>query len=196
MNTNFDQLKEAYDLTGKRVAVIATDGFEQSELDVPVEALETCGAWVDIISPEPGYICSWDEENWGEEREVSDTLDEVSAEDYDALVIPGGVLNSDTLRTFEEAVSFARAFFEQKKPVAVICHGGQLLIEADVVRGRKLTSYESIRKDLENAGAIWEDQSVVVDQGLVSSRKPSDLPDFCRKMCEEIFEGSHAKQHA
>ena len=196
MNTNFDQLKEAYDLTGKRVAVIATDGFEQSELDTTVEALETCGAWVDIISVKPGYICGWDEENWGEEREVSDTLDEVSAEDYDALVIPGGELNSDTLRTFEEAVTFTRDFFEQQKPVAAICHGVQLLIEAEVVKGRKLTSYESIRKDLENAGALWEDQSVVVDQGLVTSRKPSDLPDFCRKMCEEIHEGTHARQHA
>ncbi len=196
MKIDFQELKKNYDLSGKRVAVIATDGFEQSELDVPVEALETCGAKVDIIAPEAGTIKGWDDKDWGKKRDVTKTLDEVSAADYDALVVPGGVLNSDTLRTFPKAVAITRDFFGQNKPVAVICHGGQTLIEADVVKGRKMTSYKSIRKDLENAGAIWEDSSVVVDQGFVTSRSPDDLPDFCRKMCEEIQEGKHRGQHA
>lgn len=196
MKINFEQLQSTYNLTGKRVAVIATDGFEQSEFDVPVEALESCGATVDIIAPEEGSIRGWSDNDWGEERDVTATVADVSAEDYDALVIPGGVINSDALRMNDDAVRFTIDFFEQHKPVAAICHGGQLLIEAGVVEGRKLTSYKAIRKDLENAGAKWKDASVVVDQGLVTSRKPDDLPDFCRKMCEEIQEGIHAKQHA
>lgn len=196
MKINFEQLQSTYNLTGKRVAVIATDGFEQSEFDVPVEALESCGATVDIIAPEEGSIRGWSDKDWGEERDVTAAVADVSAEDYDALVIPGGVINSDALRMNDDAVRFTIDFFEQHKPVAAICHGGQLLIEAGVVEGRKLTSYKAIRKDLENAGAKWKDASVVVDQGLVTSRKPDDLPDFCRKVCEEIQEGIHAKQHA
>jgi len=196
MKTDFNQLKANYDLIGKRVAVLATDGFEQSELDVPVEALRTCGAHVDIIAPQAGTISGWSGTDWAEKRKVDKVLSEVSADQYDSLVLPGGVLNSDKLRTIPEAVEFTREFFEQQKPVAAICHAGQLLIEADLVEGRTLTSYPSIRVDLENAGAIWEDSSVVVDQGLTTSRSPDDLADFCEKLCEEILEGTHSGQHA
>jgi len=195
MKIDFNKLKATYDLTGKRVAVLATDGFEQSELDVPVQALKDCGAQVDIIAPKAGTICGWSEKNWGQPRKVDKVLSDVSADYYDSLVLPGGVLNSDSLRTFPDAVEFAREFFEQQKPVAAICHAGQLLIEADLVEGRTLTSYASIRIDLENAGALWEDSSVVVDQGLTTSRSPEDLPDFCDKLCEEILEGVHRGQH-
>lgn len=196
MKIDFTLLKATYDLTGKRVAVLATDGFEQSELDVPVEALRTCGAHVDIVAPQSGSICGWNGKDWGEKRKVDKVLADVTADYYDSLVLPGGVLNSDKLRTIPEAVEFTREFFEQQKPVAAICHAGQLLIEADLVDGRTLTSYASIRLDLENAGALWEDLSVVVDNGLTTSRSPDDLPDFCNKLCEEILEGAHRGQHA
>jgi protease I len=196
MKTDFKLLKATYDLTGKRVAVLATDGFEQSELDVPVEALKTCGAEVDIVAPQLGTIRGWTGKDWGEARKVDKALAEVTGDYYDSLVLPGGVLNSDKLRTIPEAVEFAREFFEQQKPVAAICHAAQLLIEADLVDGRTMTSYSSIRLDLENAGATWEDLSVVVDNGLTTSRSPDDLPDFCNKMCEEILEGAHRGQHA
>lgn len=196
MKIDFEKLQKSYHLVGKRVAIIATDGFEQSEFDVPVEALESCGASVDIIAPELGTIRGWIDNEWGEDRDVTAAVADVSADDYDALVIPGGVLNSDALRMNEDAVQFAIDFFNQHKPVAAICHGAQLLIEAGVVDGRKMTSYAAIRKDLENAGARWKDASVVVDQGLVTSREPDDLPDFCRKVCEEIMEGIHEEQHA
>lgn len=196
MKIDLNQLKATYDLTGKRVAVLATDGFEQSELDVPVEALLICGAHVDIVAPQSGNIRGWSEKDWGKERKVDKILADVAADNYDSLVLPGGVLNSDKLRTIPEAVEFTREFFEQHKPVAAICHAGQLLIEADLVDGRTLTSYASIRLDLENAGALWEDLSVVVDNGLTTSRSPDDLPDFCEKMCEEILEGAHRGQHA
>jgi protease I len=196
MKNDFSALSKKYDLSTKRVAVLATDGFEQSEFDVPVEALKACGAQVDVIAPKSGTICGWDDKNWGKDRDVTKTLDEVSASDYDGLVLPGGVLNSDAIRTFPKAVDFTRDFFKQQKPVAAICHAPQLLIEAGVVEGRTLTSYKSIRKDLENAGARWKDKSVMVDQGLTTSRQPDDLPDFCAKMCEELYEGKHARQHA
>ncbi len=196
MKTDFKKLKANYDLIGKRVAVLATDGFEQSELDVPVEALRTCGATVDIIAPQAGTIYGWSVTDWCERRKVDKTLSEVSADHYDSLVLPGGVLNSDKLRTNPDAVEFTREFFEQQKPVAAICHAGQLLIEADLVEGRTLTSYPSIRIDLENAGAIWEDSSVVVDRGLTTSRSPEDLADFCEKLCEEILDGNHSRRHA
>lgn len=196
MKIDFKLLKATYDLTGKRVAVLATDGFEQSELDVPVEALKTCGADVHIVAPDAGTIRGWSGKDWGEERKVDKVLGDITADHYDSLVLPGGVLNSDKLRTIPDAVEFTREFFEQQKPVAAICHAGQLLIEADLVDGRTLTSYSSIRLDLENAGANWEDLSVVVDNGLTTSRSPDDLPDFCNKLCEEILEGAHRGQHA
>ena len=181
-------------LQGKRIAILATEGFEQSELEQPREALDEAGAETDVISPEAESIRGWDEDNFGDAVEVDVGLDDADPEDYDALLLPGGVMNPDKLRLEPKAVEFVRAFFAAGKPVAAICHGPQLLIEADVVRGRKLTSYPSIKTDLMNAGAQWVDQEVVVDNGLVTSRKPDDIPAFNRKMIEEFAEGRHAGQ--
>lgn len=178
-------------LENKKVAVLATDGFEQSELEKPVAALKDAGATVEIVSIKPGKIKGWDEKNWGKEVTVDKTLDQVSSNDYDALVLPGGVMNPDTLRTNKAAVAFAKAFMDAKKPVSAICHGPWLLAEADAVQGRKMTSYQSIQTDLKNAGANWVDEEVVTDNGLVTSRNPDDLPAFCKKMIEEIGEGRH-----
>lgn len=183
-------------LTGKKVAILATDGFERSELMSPQSALQDVGATVHIISDHGGSIRSWHKQDWNETVDVDKTLDEVNAEDYDALVVPGGVINPDKLRTNEKAVSFIRDFFAQHKPVASICHGPQLLIEADVVNGRNMTSYPSIKTDLINAGANWEDSEVVTDSGLVTSRNPDDLPAFNAKMVEAIAEGKHEEQLA
>lgn len=180
----------------KRVAILATNGFEESELKSPKEAIEQQGWTADIIAPESGSITSWADKNWGAEYDVDKVLGEVSASEYDALVLPGGVINPDKLRVNEDAISFIKAFFDQKKPVAAICHGPQLLINAEVVEGRKLTSVKNISQDLKNAGAQWEDSEVVVDQGLVTSRTPDDLPAFNKKLVEEIKEGKHALQHS
>ena len=170
------------DLVGKRVAILATNGFEQSELEEPRQALEEAGASTVVISPEEDEIRAWDEDDWGYTVEVDEKLSEANPAEFDALLLPGGVQNPDTLRTLPAAVQFVRAFFEAGKPVAAICHGPQLLIEADVVRNRKLTSFPSIKKDLTNAGAKWTDQPVVTDNGLVTSRRPSDIPRFNEKM--------------
>ena len=183
-----------HDLSNKQVAVLVTDGFEQSEFTRPIEALREAGARVHVVSPSPGEVRAWDEEDWGEQFHVDVALENAHAEDYDALVLPGGVMNPDTLRQNDGAVQFARSFFEQHKPVAAICHGPQVLIDAEVVDGRTLTSYPSLRKDLENAGARWVDEEVVVDNGLVTSRRPSDLDAFCDKLVEEVAEGLHQKQ--
>lgn len=171
-----------------------THGVELAEFEKPLEALQNENASVEIISTENGSIKSWDKGNWGKEIYVDKTVDEISADEYDALVLPGGVINPDKLRTNEKATGFVRSFFEQKKPVAAICHGPWTLINAGVVDGKKMTSYKSLQKDLENAGATWVDQEVVVDQGLVTSRNPDDLPAFCNKMVEEIKEGVHEGQ--
>lgn len=181
-------------LNGKRVAILVTDGFEQSELEQPRVALNAAGAITEIVSPKEATVRAWDGDDFGDTFDVDVTLDEAAPEDYDALLLPGGVMNPDQLRTLPEAVAFARHFFEAGKPVAAICHGPQLLIEADAVRGRKLTSFPSLKTDLRNAGAKWVDEAVVVDQGLVTSRKPSDIPQFNEKMIEEIAEGFHAAQ--
>jgi len=183
-------------LKGKRVAIVATDGFEQSELLEPKNALEAAGARTDIISPKPGSIRGWAEKEWGQNVAVDRTIDSVNTNDYDAVVLPGGVMNPDKLRRDERVLKFVRGFFEQKKPVAAICHGPWTLIDAGVVQGRRMTSYESIQSDLKNAGAQWSDEPVVVDQGLVTSRKPADLPQFNAKVIEEIREGVHQRQHA
>lgn len=183
-------------LIGKKVAVLVANGFEQVELTEPVKAMEEQGATVHIISPENGKVKGWDETDWGREFDVDVALDSANADDYNALVLPGGVMNPDHLRMNRNAVAFTKAFFEAGKPVAAICHGPWLLVEADVVSGREMTSYPSIRRDLENAGANWLDQEVVVDQGLVTSRNPDDLPAFNAKVVEEIEEGVHAGQHA
>ncbi len=178
----------------KKVAILATHGFEESELSSPKEHLEQQGWTAHIVSPQSGTIKAWAEKDWGKEYPVDKTLDEVSASDYDALVLPGGVINPDQLRTNKAAISFVQEFFQQHKPVAAICHGPQILISAEAVEGRKMTSVESISIDLKNAGAQWEDSEVVTDKGLVTSRTPKDLPAFNAKMVEEIKEGQHAEQ--
>ena len=180
----------------KRIAILATDGFEEIELTSPKEAMEKEGFQVDIVSTESGKIKAWDKTNWSKEYDVNYTLDQVTARDYNALMLPGGVLNPDKMRRSEKALDFVREFFKQHKPVAAICHAPQILINAGVVKGRKLTSFSSIRKDLENAGANWVDQEVVVDEGFVTSRNPDDLPAFNAKLIEEIKEGKHEDQHA
>jgi protease I len=181
-------------LNGKKVAILATEGFEQAELEKPREALDAAGATTQIVSPKEGQIRAWDESDWGDTFDVDLPLEDADANDFDALLLPGGVLNPDKLRQQPKAVEFVRAFFAAGKPVAAICHGPQMLIEADVVRGRKLTSYPSIKRDLMNAGAKWSDQPVIVDSGLVTSRKPDDIPQFNAKMIEEFAEGVHSRQ--
>lgn len=178
----------------KRIAILATDGFEESELKSPKEYLEEQGWTAEIVSLKAGKIKGWSDGNWSNEYEVTTTVDQANPDDYDALMLPGGVINPDKLRIEEKAVEFVRAFFKAKKPVAAICHAPQLLIEADVVTGRKMTSFSSIKKDLINAGALWEDAEVVCDHGLVTSRNPNDLPAFNKKMVEEIREGKHDRQ--
>ena len=180
----------------KRIAILATDGFEESELKSPKEAMEKEGFTVEIISEKEGKIKSWKDGNWSAEYTVDSTLQNANASDYDALMLPGGVINPDKLRRNEEALKFVKHFFEQKKPVAAICHGPQTLISAGVVKGRKMTSFSSIKDDLINAGAHWVDEEVVVDQGFVTSRTPKDLPAFNSKLIEEIKEGKHYRQHA
>ncbi len=183
-------------IKNKRVAILATDGFEESELVSPLNALKHAGAEVEIISPKSGQIKSWKDGNWNMSIDVDKTLDQADSKDYNALMIPGGVINPDLLRKEEPAVKFVRAFFDDHKPVGAICHGPQMLIEADVVNGRNLTSYHSISTDLKNAGANWMDEEVVTDAGLVTSRSPKDLDAFNSKLVEEIAEGKHAEQTA
>jgi len=178
----------------KRIAILATNGFEESELKSPKEYLEQQGWTADIVSLKSGTIKGWKDGNWSNEFEVNYTLDEVSSKDYDALVLPGGVINPDQLRRDEKAVSFVKDFFSESKPVTAICHGPQILVDAEVLEGRNITSFPSVRKDLINAGAVWTDEEVVVDSGLVTSRTPDDLPAFNKKMVEEIKEGKHEMQ--
>lgn len=179
-------------LTGKRIALLATNGFEDSELTRPLEAVEAAGAEVIVISEETGEITGKE----GTTVPVDATVSTVSAEDYDGLLLPGGVANPDKLRTNQDAVTFTRSFFELHKPVAAICHAPWILIEADVVSGRTLTSWPSLKTDLINAGANWVDEEVVTDNGFVTSRKPDDLDAFCAKAVEEFAEGEHEKQVA
>lgn len=178
-------------LDGKKVAILVADGFEQVEMTEPRKALEDAGAATDLISPSKGKVKGWEFTDWGDEFAVDVSLARANADDYDALVLPGGVMNPDKLRMIPTAVQFVRSFFQAGKPVASICHGPWTLIEAEVVRGRTMTSYPSIKTDLKNAGAKWVDQEVVVDNGLVTSRQPDDIPAFNRKMIEEFAEGIH-----
>lgn len=178
-------------LSGRRVAVLATNGFEQSELETPVAALTEAGAQVDVVSLEAGSIQGMEHDQKGRTVQVDKVVESVQADDYDALVLPGGVANPDKLRTSDSAVAFVRSFAETKKPIAAICHGPWTLINAEAVEGRKMTSWPSLQPDLRNAGAEWVDEEVVVDDGLVTSRKPDDLPAFCAKMIEEFAEGRH-----
>lgn len=189
-------MKNNFDLSGKRVAILVADGFEPVELDKPRAALDQAGAKTQVVSPAKGKVKGFNHDKPAAGAKVDVALNSANPEEYDALLLPGGVMNPDALRQEESAVEFVRAFFEAGKPVAAICHGPQVLIEAEVVRGRKLTSFPSVKTDLKNAGADWVDEAVVVDNGLVTSRKPDDIPQFNEKMLEEIAEGVHAHQHA
>ena len=191
-------------LDGKKIAVLATDGFEQSELMEPVKALRDAGAMVEVIAPSDGpaktqttgKIKGWDPTDWGKTVDVDTDLKNAKAEDYDGLVLPGGVMNPDKLRLCKVAVAFVKSFVDAGKPVGAICHGPWTLIEAGVVKGRTMTSWPSVKTDLINAGANWVDEEVHVDNGLVTSRKPDDLPAFNAKLIEEFAEGVHARKAA
>jgi protease I len=178
-------------LTGKKVAILTENGFEEVELTSPKRALEDAGAIVHIVSPQKSKVKAWNHDHWTIELPVDVHISKAKFDDYDALVLPGGVLNPDKLRRSEESVDFARQFLEAGKPLAAICHGPQLLIETGLLKEREMTSYPSVKTDLENAGAHWHDKEVVVDHGLVTSRSPEDLEAFNRKMIEEIGEGVH-----
>ena len=184
----------AQQLRGKRVAILATDGVEQIELTEPRKALDAAGARTVVVSPKSGSIKGWDHDHWGETIPVDQSLDDARADQFDALMLPGGVMNPDHLRRNERAVQFVRSFFDAGKPVAAICHAPWMLVEADVVDGRTITSWPSLRTDIRNAGGDWVDREVVTDQGLVTSRKPDDIPAFNRKMIEEFAEGVHEAQ--
>ncbi len=183
----------AEQLHGKRVAALVTKGFEQVELLEPKKALEAAGAKVDVVSPQADTVRGWNHTEWGDEVKVDRRLQDARPDDYDALLLPGGVMNPDHLRMTPEAVQFAKQFATSGKPIAVICHGPWTLVEAGVVRGVTMTSWPSLKTDLKNAGANWVDQEVVVDHGIVSSRKPDDIPAFNRKMIEEFAEGRHQR---
>lgn len=181
----------AEELRGKRVAALVDNGFEQVELTDPKKALEAAGATVDVVSPQRGKVKGWQHTKWGDEVPVDRQLDAARADDYDALLLPGGQMNPDNLRINEAAIRFIKSFVDSGKPIAAICHGPWTLIEAGAVRGRRMTSWPSLATDLRNAGARWVDETCVVDNGLVTSRKPDDLPAFNQKMIEEFAEGRH-----
>jgi protease I len=181
------------ELAGKRIAILVTDGFEQVEMTGPQKALEDAGAVTTLISPKSGEVQGWNHHDKGDRFAVDQDLQSANANDYDALLLPGGVANPDQLRIIPQAVAFAKSFFTAHKPVAAICHGPWLLIEAGVVRGYMMTSWPSLKTDLSNAGAHWKDTAVIVDRGLVTSRKPDDIPAFNQKMIEEF---SHQQVHA
>ncbi|MES2571978.1 MAG: type 1 glutamine amidotransferase domain-containing protein [Verrucomicrobiota bacterium] len=181
-----------HSLLNKRVAILAADGFEQVELEGPREALEEAGATITIVSPQSGKIQGMNHLDQGDSFQVDLTLDKAKADGFDALLIPGGLANPDTLRSTPAALDFVRAFFAAGKPVAAICHAPWVLADAGVIKGRRLTSWPAIQLDIQNAGGLWSDEEVVVDKGLVTSRKPADIPAFNAKMIEEFAEGIHA----
>ncbi|ELR73195.1 ThiJ/PfpI family protein [Fulvivirga imtechensis AK7] len=181
-------------LRNKKVAILVTNGFEEVELTEPKRALERAGAVAHIVSPEKSKVKAWDKKEWGKEYNVDQPLNNADPTDYDALLLPGGVINPDHLRMNAKAVSFVNRFIEDGKPIAAICHGPWTLIETGALKGRRVTSYASIKTDLINAGADWVDEEVVVDRGLVTSRNPGDIPAFCKMMIEEFSEGVHEEQ--
>jgi protease I len=182
----------AQNLNGVRVAILATDGFEQSELLEPRRALDEAGAKTEVVALKSGKIKGWNHKEWGETVAVDKTVDSVDAQNYDALLLPGGVMNPDNLRMDGKAVAFVKGFFEAKKPVAAICHGPWTLIEAGAVKGRTLTSWPSLKTDIQNAGGSWIDQDAVVDGNLVTSRNPKDIPAFNREIAK-LFAAAHAR---
>lgn len=182
--------------SGKKVLILATNGFEQSELEVPRDRLKAAGATVHVVSPEAGEIKGWDKNDWGRLVKVDKTLDAVKADDYDVIVLPGGQINPDLLRVNDKALKLIKDFYNQKKVVAAVCHAPWLLIEAGLIKGRKVTSYKSIKTDVINAGGAWEDSPVVTDQGLITSRNPGDLEAFSKKIIEEMVEGRHSQRSA
>ena len=186
----------AQKLDGKRVAILATDGFEQAELTEPMKALQEAGAKTEIVSVKSGQIQGWKHFDKADFFKVDKTVDQAKPDDYDALMLPGGVANPDQLRLHPNAIRFIKAFVDAKKPIAAICHGPWTLIDAGAAKGRKMTSWPSLQTDLRNAGANSVDQEVVTDNGLVTSRKPADIPAFNRKMIEEFAEGKHVRQKA
>ena len=182
-------------LSGKKIAILIADGFEEVEMTAPRKALEEEGAVTNIISPNAETVKGWKHTQWGDMYDVDVMLQRANANDYDALMLPGGVMNPDKLRINTEAVNFVKEFVRNNKPIAAICHGPWTLIETGGVKGRTMTSWPSLKTDLKNAGATWVDEEVVVDNGLVTSRKPDDIPAFNRKMIEEFVEGVHMHQH-
>lgn len=179
-------------LENKKVAILIADGFEESEFTQPLEALKNAGAQAEIISLKRGKVKAWSKKEWGREYTIDKAIEEVNSHDYDALVLPGGVMNSDLLRQNKKVVKFVSGFFDDRKPIAAICHAPWTLIETEELDGRKMTSYPSLKTDLINAGVEWVDEEVVVDNGLVTSQNPNDLPAFCKKMIEEFAERIHA----
>ena len=188
--------EDAMLLSGKKIAILATHGFEQSELEIPLAKLKAAGAQVDVVSLAPGEIKGWDKKDWGQPVKVDKTLDQVSAADYDALVLPGGQINPDLLRVEPKALAFIKEIYNQKKVLAAVCHAPWLLIETGIIKGKKVTSYKSIKTDVMNAGGKWEDSEVVNDLGLITSRNPGDLEAFVTKIIEEVREGQHAQRSA
>lgn len=184
----------SYNLENKRVAVLVSNGFEEVEFTEPIQALRDAGAEVHVVSPETGTVKAWDKTDWGHDYPVDVHLSVVNASEYTSLLLPGGVMNPDNLRSNPVAIQFIKTFFEEGKPIAAICHAPQVLIETGAIAGREMTSYPSIKTDLENAGVTWVDKEVVVDSGLVTSRSPEDIPAFNDKMLEEFEEGVHEGQ--
>jgi len=183
----------AEQLSGKRIAALVDDGFEQAELTEPKKAFEAAGAKVDIVSPQKEKVKGWQHTKWGDQLPVDRPLEQARESDYDGLLLPGGVMNPDHLRSNARAVEFVRGFVQSGKPIAAICHGPWTLIEANGVKGRRVTSWPSLQTDLKNAGATWVDEPVVIDKGLVTSRKPDDIPQFNKAAIEEFAEGVHQR---